>query len=106
MSKEIIEKIKEAEAEANRIRQTAAEQAKERVRHAEEVGALLCNKIEEDAAQENAEKLRLTREKAKELRSRTERDARTEAEQVIAAAEVYMADAVRMIIGGIMEQCQ
>ena len=106
MSKEIIEKIKEAEAEANRIRQTAAEQAKERVRHAEEVGVLLCNKLEEDAVRENAEKLRLTREKAEELRSRTERDARAEAEQLIAATEVYMADAVRMIIGGIMEQCQ
>lgn len=106
MSKEIIGKIKEAEAEARRIRETAAEQAKERVRHAEEVGVLLCNRVEEDAVRENAEKLRLTRSKAEELCQRTEREARAEAENMIAATEVYMADAVRMIIGGMMEQCQ
>ena len=67
---------------------------------------MLCEQAEKEATKKNAEKLRLTREKAEELRRRTERDARAEAEQLIAATEVYMADAVRMIIGGIMEQCQ
>ena len=106
MSKEVILKIKEAEAEAARIRSDAAKEAKGRIHHAEQMGALFCERMEQEATAENAEKLRLTAKKAEELLARTKQEAEAETDALLAAGEPYLADAVRMIIGGVFEKCQ
>lgn len=106
MSKEMILKIQNAEAEAQKIRMEASEQAKERIRHAETAGKLLCRKAEAEAIRINEEKLQLTREKADDLLARSRREAEAQAKLLMKAGEPYVKDAVKMIIGGIMEQCQ
>lgn len=106
MSKEVILKIKEAEAEAARIRAEAAQEAKARIHHAEQMGAVFCERMEQEATAENAEKLRLTAKKAEEHLARTAEEAQAESDALLTAGEPYLADAVRMIIGGIFEKCQ
>ena len=106
MSKEVILKIRDAETEAARIRAEAAQEAKSRIHHAEQMGAVFCERMEQEATAENAEKLRLTAQKADELLSRTKQEAKAESDALLAAGETYLADAVRMIIGGIFETCQ
>lgn len=106
MSKEMILKIQNAEAEAQRIRLGAAEEAKERIRNAESVGKLLCRQAETQTIQSNEEKLRLTREKADELLARSRREAEAQAKLLMKAGEPYLQDAVKMIVGGIIEKCQ
>lgn len=106
MSKELILKIQSAEAEARQIRLDAAEEAKARIRHAESVGQLLCREAEAEAIQSNEEKLRLTREKADELLARSRREAEAQAKLLMKAGEPYLQDAVKMIVGGVLEKCQ
>ena len=106
MSKEMILKIQNAEAEAQKIRMEALEQAKERIRHAENEGKMLCRKAEAESIRINEEKLKLTREKADELLARSRREAEAQAKLLLKAGEPYVKDAVKMIIGGMMEQCQ
>lgn len=106
MSKEMILKIQKAEADAQKIRMEASEQAKERIRQAETDGKMLCREAEAEAIRINEEKLRLTREKADELLARSRREAQAQAKLLLKAGEPYVKDAVKMIIGGIMEQCQ
>ena len=57
MSKEIVQKIREAEAQAHKIKRDAQEEAKARVRKAEADGKKLCEKVENDANRKNKEKL-------------------------------------------------
>ena len=106
MSKEMILKIQNAEAEARSIREEATAEAKERIRCAESAGKLLCKEAEAEAIRTNEEKLRLTREKADELLDRSRREAEAQAKLLMKAGEPYVKDAVKMIIGGMMEQCQ
>ena len=106
MSKEMILKIQAAEAEAQNIRMEASEQAKEKIRHAEAAGKRLCRDAEIEAIQTNEEKIQLTRQKADELLERSRREAETQAKLLLRAGEPYVKDAVKMIIGGMMEQCQ
>ncbi len=106
MSKEVILKIKQTEAEAEKIRSDASDRAKEKLRNAEVLGMALCEKAENDAVRENAEKLRLTREKAEELLERSRQEAQKEKDRLRAQGAPYMGDAVRLIIGGIFEKCQ
>jgi vacuolar-type H+-ATPase subunit H len=102
----MILKIQNAEAEAQKIRMEASELAKEKIRHAEAEGKLLCRDVEAEAIRINEEKLQLTREKANELLERSRREAEAQAKLLMKAGEPYVKDAVKMIIGGMMEQCQ
>lgn len=106
MSKEIILKIKEAEAEAQKIRSDAANKAAERVRNAELEGKKLCEKAEADAARVNREKLSITAERADDLVNRAKEDAQKEAEALRESAEFNLREAVRLIVAGVYEQCQ
>lgn len=106
MSKEIILKIKETEAEAAKIRSDAAKEAAERVRRAEADGKRACEKAEADAAKINREKLSITSERANELLGRAKENADAEAEKLREAAEFNLREAVRLIIAGVHEQCQ
>ena len=106
MSKEMILKIQNAEAEAQKIRMEALDQVKEKIRRAEADGKNLCRQAQADATRTNEEKLQLTREKAEELLARSRREAEAQAKLLLKAGEPYVKDAVKMIIGGVMEQCQ
>lgn len=106
MSKEIILKIKEAEAEAQKIRSDAALEAAERVRRAEIEGKKLCEKAENDAARVNREKLGITAERADDLVARAKENAAAEADALRESAEFNLREAVRLIIAGVNEQCQ
>lgn len=106
MSKEAILKIKEAEAEAERIRENAAAEAKERVRRAEKEGKQLLACTEEEALRVNAERLALTRKRADELLEQSHKDAEAEAQKICADSDERMDDAVRLIVEGVFEQCQ
>jgi vacuolar-type H+-ATPase subunit H len=106
LSKEIILKIKEAEAEAQKIRSDAAAEAAQRIRRAELEGKKLCDKAEADAARVNREKLGITAERADELVARAKEDASKEAEELRESAEFNLREAVRLIVAGVYEQCQ
>ena len=106
MSKEAILKIKRAEAEADKIRTDAAETAKDMVRRAEAEGKRLCEKTEADALRINQEKLRATEEKIdmllEEKRAQTEKEMR----EKVFSAELNMREAIKTIVGEVMDQCQ
>ena len=106
MSKEIIVKIKETEAEAAAIRAEGADRAKEILRLAEAEGARLCEETERQATTENREKLTLTRQKIDQLLGATRADAAKESITLRENSTDRMRDAVRMIIGGLFEKCQ
>lgn len=106
MSKELILKIKEAEAQAERIRAEAQEEAKARVRKAEEDGKKFCENAETRANKENKQKLSVARERANGVLDKAREDAAAEAAAMREAAEFNMREAVRLIIAGVNEQCQ
>ena len=106
MSKEIILKIKEAEAEAQKIRNDAADEAAARIRRAEIEGKKRCDKAEAEAAAINREKLNITSDRANELLKRAKDSAEAEAVALRESAEFNLREAVRFIIAGVEEQCQ
>lgn len=106
MSKEIILRIKEAEAEAQKIRNDAADEAAARIRRAEIEGKKRCDKAEAEAAAINREKLNITSDRANELLKRAKDSAEAEAVALRESAEFNLREAVRFIIAGVEEQCQ
>lgn len=106
MSKEIIIKIKEAEAEAQKIRSDAADEAAARIRRAETEGKRKCDRAEAEAARVNREKLGITADRADELLRRAKEAADADAEALRESAEFNLREAVRFIIAGVQEQCQ
>ncbi len=106
MSREIIEKIRQAEAQAQRIRSDAQEEAKTRIRTAEAEAKKLCQRAEEQAQRQNREKLDIAKIRAEEVLQNAEKDALLEAKSMEKTADFNMREAVRTIIAGVKEQCQ
>lgn len=106
MSKEIIQKIRDAEAQARKIKSDAQEEAKARVRKAEAYGKRLCERAENDAVRKSREKLSIAQSRADAALGGARESAAAEAEQMRDAAEFNMREAVRLIIAGVNEQCQ
>ena len=106
MSKETILKIKEAEEKADQIRAAASAQAKNRLKETEALGKKLCEETELKVSAENEKKLALIREKAEEMILHNKAVAKEDAKAESDAAGVHMREAIRYIIGGIMDQCQ
>ncbi|MBQ8140311.1 MAG: hypothetical protein IJ038_01265 [Clostridia bacterium] len=106
MSKETILKIKEAEEQADGIRNAASAEAKRRVSATEAKGKKLCEETELRVTDENKKKLELIRKKADDMILHTKETAEEEARESSNAAGLHLREAVRYIIGGIMEECQ
>ena len=106
MSKDIVNKIKEAEAQAQKIKADALEEAKARVKNAEEQGKRLCENAQARAEKENKEKISVARNRSDELLAKTREDALAEVGAMREAAEFNMREAVRFIISGVNEECQ
>ena len=106
LAKDILIKIREAEAQAQKIREDGALEAKKRLNDAEAAGKRLCEQTDLRANAENAEKLKLMRDKAQEMTEKNRSAAISEAKDVISAADHNMREAVRLIVGGVMDKCQ
>ena len=106
MSKEIIQKIREAEADARKIKSDGYEEAKARIRRAEAEGKRHCEKAESDAARTNDEKLAIAKERADSALAAAQQSAYDEAQAMRSSADFNMREAVRLIIAGVNEQCQ
>ena len=106
MAKDMIEKIRLAEKQAQQIRERALADAKKTVQEAEEHGKALCNWAESEGIAENKEKIRLIRERAEQMMAHNQNQAEQQAAAISADAELRMREAVRLIFGGVMEQCQ
>ena len=106
MSKEIIEKIKEAEAEANLIKNSAREEARVRVQTAQTEGKRMYEVAQRQTQELNSQRLKLTQEKADELIDDVRKNALDEAQKMREQAEFNMREAIRFIMAGVKEQCQ
>ena len=106
MSKEIIIKIQQTEAEAQKIRLDATEEAKARVKRAEAESRQAFERAEAKAHKQNKDKLRIAKERADEVMQNAQTEADAEAQAMREAAEFNMREAVRAIIAGVREQCQ
>ena len=106
LSKEVVLKIKEVEAEAEKIRSDAVNEAKRRVQQAELEGKKLLEKANADSDKLNAQRLALTRQKSDELVNGVKNRAAEDAERMRDAAEFNMREAIRFIISGVKQQCQ
>ena len=106
MSKEIINKIKEVEAEAAQIKSAARDEARARVQRAELEGKKLYETSQKNSQALNTKRLDLTRQKADEIAQDVRDSALTDAAKMREAAEFNMREAIRFIILGVNEQCQ
>ena len=106
LSKEAIRKIKAAEAEADKIRADAVELAKEKIRKAEADGKMLCERTEEEALRENKKKLDAIAEKVDEKLSEQKNAADRRVRELYTTAEFNMREAVKAIVGEVMDKCQ
>ena len=106
MAQEIIRKIQDAEAQAQQIRADATAEAKRRIAAAEADGKALCEWVEAKCNAENRDKLEQIRSRADQMLAHHAEKAQEEADRMTADAEHRMRDAVRLILGGVMEQCQ
>ena len=106
MSKDAIRKIRAAEAEADKIRADASEEAKNRVKRAENDGCKLCEAAEKEALRVNNEKLDAIREKVDQKLNEQKAAADRSVRELNLAAEFNMREAVKMIVGEVMDKCQ
>jgi vacuolar-type H+-ATPase subunit H len=106
LSKEIILKIKETEATAQKIRSDAAAEAAERIKKAEADGKKLCERAEADAERINRDKLKIAAQRADGVVENAKTNATDEANEARESAEFNIREAVRLIIAGVYEQCQ
>ena len=106
MSKEIIQKIKDAEAQARKIKSDAQEEAKARIRKAESDGKKLCERAEEEALRTNREKLDAIQEKIDQRLSEQKNAADRSVRELTMTAEFNMREAVKTIVGEVLDKCQ
>ena len=106
MSKEIILKIKEAEAEAQKIKDEASAEATARIRQAQNDGKAMCERAQNEAERVNRSKLNIASERADAVLANVKSEAISEAQAAREAAEFNIREAVRLIIAGVYEQCQ
>ena len=106
MSKDAIMKIKAAEDQARGIRESAAEEAKRRIQSTELRGKQFCTETERRATEENEKKLALIREKAEQTILKNREATLSASQDAMDEANLHMREAIRYIIGGIMEECQ
>ena len=106
MSKEAIRKIMTAEAEADKIRADAAELAEKKIKAAEAEGKALCENAEKEALRENSEKLDIIRKKVDEKLAEQKNIADRRARELFTRAEFNMREAVKAIVGEVMDKCQ
>ena len=106
MSKETVQKIFEAEAEAERLVAEARERATAMRAEAEAAGKELCRIAEEEVTATLSGMLDQLRAKAEEHMERVMQEAQEEAEALEALATLNRKSAEKIVIGGVNSKCR
>ena len=106
MSKEIVSKIRDAEAQAEKIKREASEEAKKRVQQTELDCKQKFDKEVQKIDELNAQRIEATKNKSSELMQNVKDDATAAANKMREEAEFNIREAVRFIISGVKQQCQ
>ena len=106
MSKEIVSKIRDVEAQAEKIKREAGEEAKRRVQQAELESKQRFNKEVQKIEMLNAQRIEATKNKSSELMQSVKDDATAAANKMREEAEFNLREAIRFIISGVKQQCQ
>lgn len=106
MSKDTLEKIRKAEADAARIVADAEEQAKQLKADTIRQGEEMCRRTEETVSAELVGMLEQIREKTAALTDRVMEETKTEAEEVAARARLNRKSAEKIVIGGLDAKCR
>ena len=106
MSKEVIKKIREVEAQADKIKSDARDEARARVQKAQIEGKKMYDDQRAKSHQLNVQRLDCTRDKADEFLQKVRTDAAADANKMREEAEFNMREAIRFIISGVEKQCQ
>ena len=106
MSKEIVSKIREVEAQAEQIIKEAGDEAKRRVQAAELEGKQRLDRETRRIEKLNADRIEATKNKLSELMKEVRDTATEEASKMRDEAEFNMREAIRLIISGVEQQCQ
>ena len=106
MSKEIVSKIREVEAQAEQIIKEAGDEAKRRVQAAELEGKQRLDRETRRIEKLNADRIEATKNKSSELMKEVRDTATEEASKMRDEAEFNMREAIRLIISGVEQQCQ
>lgn len=106
MAKEAIEKIRAAEDEAQRILEHIPLKVKQVLDEAERARQTLCEAAEAESVRETEDQLEQMRTRADQLLARSAEEAEAEAEVMRQASEAAMADAVKLVVWGILAKCQ
>ena len=100
MSKEIVSKIRDVEAQAEKIKREAGEEAKRRVQQAELESKQRFNKEVQKIEMLNAQRIEATKNKSSELMQSVKDDATAAANKMREEAEFNLREAIRFIISG------
>ena len=106
MSKEIMEKIREAEAKADRILAEAEAKAAQMRAEAEAKGQEKCKKAEAEAAEGLKQAIEAAKAQADALTAETIKTSQAEAEAVSRAASAKVDQAKQIVIGGLEAKCR
>lgn len=106
MSKESILKIKETEAEADRIVEDARRAAQEMIAAAEREGRELCENTEQEMLAKRAEMLRQIEEKTAQMNERVMEEAKEQSEELKRNVKLRRKAAEKIIIRGLDAKCR
>ncbi len=106
MSKEAVMKVKEAEAEAQKIVSDAIEQGKLAVARAEEEAERSCEEYELKITEEYDRSVELVKTDAAKIVEKNKIATDSEMQTLEEQARLRMSDAVRIVIKGIVSECQ
>ena len=106
MTKEAIDAIRQAEEQAEVLCRVAEERAAEMRARIDEEGQAHCDKAAEEATLELTSELGEIEARSQRLAAKMKKDAEAEAAALIKRAGAHMDEAVRLIVWGIIEQCQ
>lgn len=106
MSKDAMAQVALAEKEAQDIRREAAEEAKRILAAAEKDGQAELERIQKETDTALRAEIESIRKKADELLERSRREAEETAKEQMIQARRGLGTAVKLIIGGMGEQCQ
>ena len=106
MSKEAIEKIREAEIKAAAIRAEAEQEARRRVEQAEKDGAAEAARIADAASAEWKQRLEDVRRKTDTLVEQSREAASADIDEMEAEAKKHIHEATKLIVWEMFDACQ
>ena len=106
MSRESIQKIKEAEERAEQLVEDARRLAQERIALAEKEGSALCEQTEHETRKTVAATLAQLRERTDAMSVRLDEEAKEESDKMRADASLRKRSAEKIVIRGLTSKCR